>query len=450
MKNRNLLTSTVTLLIAFCLAFAMAPGDVRADDEKESEIPDEDRVVRIREPFKRFDMEFEMLDGLHLISTNKEVYIKIGAKLQLDAGSVDEDSDLRDTFPNIGEDDVDFSRLRLYALGLLSDYMAFKLEIDFRDTRDIKDMWISFFGVPIANTVKIGYFKEPFSLEELSGSDNFTFMERALPTEAFSLKRNTGLMGTNTWKDRRATWALGGFSINKINGKAKDPYDLIDNHVGYAITGRLTGLPRLEEQGRKLLHLGFSGTYRYITEDDEDDVGGYSSRPESYIAGNKLVHTGNIAADSVVAINPEFALVHGPLSIQGELFHVWGDAGEVDDPRFWGGYCYVSYFLTGEHRPYNLITGTFARVRPEANFDCRQGTWGAWELGLRYSYIDLNDGMIRGGKEHNVTVGLNWYLHPKIRVMMNYVRAEVGDREVSPAVDNGSGDIFQMRFQITF
>ena len=160
--------------------------------------------------------------------------------------------------------------------------------------------------------------------------------------------------------------------------------------------------------------------------------------------------TGNIAADSIVIIDPEFALVHGPLSVQGELFRVWVDAADVDDPKFWGCYLYVSYFLTGEHRPYNLISGTFTRVRPQANFNLRQGAWGAWELGLRYSYIDLNDGMIRGGKEHNVTVGLNWYLHPKIRVMVNYVRAEVDYREVSPAVDDGSANIYQMRFQITF
>ena len=43
----------------------------------------------------------------------------------------------------------------------------------------------------------------------------------------------------------------------KIDGKAKDPYDLIDNHVGYSMTARLTGLLRFEEQGRRLLHLGF-------------------------------------------------------------------------------------------------------------------------------------------------------------------------------------------------
>ena len=198
----------IALLIVFIFAVSMARGDVRAaDDEKASETPGEDRIVKIWNLFKRFDVEFEMMDGLHLVSTNKNVYIKIGGKFHLDAGSVDEDSDLDDAFPNLGDENLDDRRLRLYALGLISNFMAFKLEIDFSDTRDIKDMWFSFLDIPIAKTVKIGHFKEPFSLEELSGSDNYTFMERALPAEAFSPKRNTGIMGTNTWKDRRATWA---------------------------------------------------------------------------------------------------------------------------------------------------------------------------------------------------------------------------------------------------
>jgi phosphate-selective porin OprO/OprP len=62
----------------------------------------------------------------------------------------------------------------------------------------------------------------------------------------------------------------------------------------------------------------------------------------------------------------------------------------------------------------------------------------------------LNSGAIRGGKEFDFTAGLNWYLNKKTRFMFNYIRAKVEDRETQPAVEEGSADIFQARFQIEF
>ena len=56
--------------------------------------------------------------------------------------------------------------------------------------------------------------------------------------------------------------------------------------------------------------------------------------------------------------------------------------------------------------------------------------------------IDLNDGPIEGGELANITVGLNWYLNPNVRIMFNYVHADIED--------SGEADIFQTRFQVDF
>ena len=49
---------------------------------------------------------------------------------------------------------------------------------------------------------------------------------------------------------------------------------------------------------------------------------------------------------------------------------------------------------------------------------------------------------------------MNWYLFPNLRVMFNYVHADVEDRVSmsggSPFAIDGSGDIIQMRTQIDF
>jgi phosphate-selective porin OprO/OprP len=129
----------------------------------------------------------------------------------------------------------------------------------------------------------------------------------------------------------------------------------------------------------------------------------------------------------------------GSISLQGEYFHAFTGGSEVGNPKFWGGYLQVSYFLTGEHRIYDTANGIFLRIKPKQNFHPLRGGWGAWEVAARLSYLDLNNrGDIKGGQETNLTLGLNWYLNPNIRFMFNYIRAHVEDRKTYPPVDKGN------------
>ena len=143
------------------------------------------------------------------------------------------------------------------------------------------------------------------------------------------------------------------------------------------------------------------------------------------------------------------AVTHGPFSLQGEWFLNFTQSDAEDDPDFRGHYVYAGYVLTGENRGYKKSRGVFAGITPKNSFRPFKGGWGALELALRYSYLDLNDENIRGGKESNITAGLNWYLSEKTRFMVNYIRARVEDRG-KPALDEGEADIVQARFQWSF
>jgi phosphate-selective porin len=46
---------------------------------------------------------------------------------------------------------------------------------------------------------------------------------------------------------------------------------------------------------------------------------------------------------------------------------------------------------------------------------------GAWQVGARYNYLDLNDDGIDGGILHNTTAGLNWFWNPNMKVQFNYI-----------------------------
>src|SRR5580704_8408391 len=104
--------------------------------------------------------------------------------------------------------------------------------------------------------------------------------------------------------------------------------------------------------------------------------------------------------------------------------------------------------ITGEARKYNASTGAFDGPPVAHPFSLKDHTWGAWELGFRYSDMDLNYHAgapgtfqsatgIRGGDEQNFTAGLNWYPNPVFRFMFDYQYVRL-DR-LSPAV-NAAGD----------
>jgi phosphate-selective porin OprO/OprP len=83
------------------------------------------------------------------------------------------------------------------------------------------------------------------------------------------------------------------------------------------------------------------------------------------------------------------------------------------------------YFLTGECQPYDRREGVFGRVVPLHDYHVRNRddcwTLGAWQLGARFSYVDLNGMVIQGGRIYDGTVGLNWHLNPNMKLQFNYI-----------------------------
>ena len=112
----------------------------------------------------------------------------------------------------------------------------------------------------------------------------------------------------------------------------------------------------------------------------------------------------------------------------------------VDGATFAAFYVMLSYFLTGEHRPYSLPNATFSRPHPRKNV-LRDG-WGAWEIAARYSFLDLDSRGVEGGVLHDWTLGLNWYLNHHTRLMFNYILSHPEGLDLA--------HIWQFRWQLTF
>jgi phosphate-selective porin len=125
-------------------------------------------------------------------------------------------------------------------------------------------------------------------------------------------------------------------------------------------------------------------------------------------------------------------------------------ARSVGDLFLSGFYVEALCFLThGDHRDVNRVIPGYDRVRPVRNFSWHRGGppsgLGAWEVGVRYDFVNLNSGPFQAGKMDSITVGVNWHLNPNLRVMLNYVYTNL---ETGSAASSGQFDAFGIRVHL--
>ncbi len=391
-----------------------------------------------------FDVSWK--NGLQVESKDKEFKLHLGGRVYVDYGVIGTDDDVKRAYSgDIAGHGAELRTARFLAEGTIYDAVGFKTEFNLAEgDPSPTDVYIAFREIPYVGNILAGHMKEPFSLEELTSSRFITFMERALPN-AFAPARNVGFLLQDAELDSRMTWAVGAFQETDEFAEAFADYS------DYSVTARITGLPwyvgnaGITGEGENLVHLGLSYSHRFRS--GEDNPVRYRTRPESHLTDVRLVDTGGIPADSADLVNSEIALVYGPFSVQGEYFHSFVDARRGGDADFSGYYVFASCFLTGEQRNYKRSTGVFDRITPLRNFHPKEWGWGAWEVAARYSHIDLNDSGITGGDEDNFTFGLNWYLNPNTRIMLNYIYAQLDD---GPDLDDEDVNILQSRVQVDF
>jgi phosphate-selective porin OprO/OprP len=387
--------------------------------------------------------------GTHVDREDGAFKLKFGGLTQVDGAVIAESNglsnDLRALGGNGQGDGVEFRRARLFFEGTVYERLFFKAMYDFASGNpQFKDVYMGLRGLGPVGSVQVGQFKEPFYLDEMTGDDYITFMERATPNVFFP-DRQVGVMAMNTVADKRMLWQVATFREANQFGQAFNTF----SGTNWDLASRFTGTPIYSDEGAHLLHLGVDYVHRFV-----GDQIRFRQRPESHLA-DRFVDTLNLNASGVDSFDTELAAVYGPLAFQSEYTNalVNRDQNEQND-YFWGAYGQVSYFLTGEHKVYEPDYGRFGRVKPKANFNPVKGDWGAWEVAARYSYLDLDDHAVEGGKLWDVTAGINWYLFPNARIMLNYIHADVSGREATiatvPTNVTGTGDIVQTRFQVDF
>lgn len=403
-------------------------------------------------------------DGLTFESRDGEVRAHLGVLIQQDWTFLDQSSSLL-ADPTIGDlqDGVFFRRGRIKfdgkAYGILE--WDFDVELIAQPSVTYDDLWFGLTQVPLLGNFRMGHVKIPMGLESVTSNRALTFVERSTTFDAFWQEYDPGMVMFNSWFNGAGTWAA---CFHRIDEQT-DTADFGDGE--FAGTFRATLLPWTADDDRRLLHIGAS----YQIHDAKFDAAAatdavrFRARPEfrnGHTPGlPRFVDTGTIAANSVETLAAEAAIVLGRFSVQGEysaamvadaFFPAVGGT-QRGTATFHGWYVQTSYFLTGEHRPYDRRLGRFSRVRPLQNLwtmhegDCGQKhpCWhaGAWEFAARYSSLDLDDSDILGGELRDVTLGINWYWNINTRWQANYIYT---DRDVTAPRADGHGHEFVLRF----
>lgn len=337
-------------------------------------------------------------------------------------------------------------RLRLGVEGTVPGGLGYKFEVDFADNEvDVIDAILTY--SPARNVgLTFGQHNNFQSLEELTSSRFSSFIERAAFTDAFNFERRVGVSAAYASGD---ILLQGGVFTDNISDLANsgDGAGLGDENNALSFDARAVYAPKM---GKTQLHLGASAHHRDNGDTNENGVTTrYRQRPLVHTTNTRFLATPALNVEKETHYGFEAAAIHGPFHAAGEVH--WLDAdrsGAAPTASFFGGYAEVGYFITGETRGYK--GGTFDRtkvLRPVSD-----GGIGAFQVNLRYDHADLNDDLIRGGKQAGYQASLIWIPQDYVRFMINYAHLRYDGSAIAAAGgDRDYGiDVVGARAQIDF
>ncbi len=300
------------------------------------------------------------------------------------------------------------------------------------------EMWVNYAANPEMQ-FQFGLFKMPFSLEQLTSSNNIDFMERSLVGQNDSElipAKETGFMLHGVPKPG-LTYAI---AVSRGKGNKSAEID------GFDYVGRVTtNIAELTGSKAYIAHLGAA----YSTGEIKGGVTPASGRTESRMQSGWFTGPALSGATTRTRQGLEAAVAYNAFKLQGEYFDFKYDPASGSNQEIRGHYVQAVYNLTGESHAYK--DGTFGWIKPNNPVD--KGGRGAWQLGVRASEFDASDVAVAAGKSNRataVTYGVTWFCTDNLRFMLNYVDTKF-DSLVGSSGSRVTGDrAIMFRSQLSF
>jgi phosphate-selective porin OprO and OprP len=433
---------TATALVAFpAAAQAQDAGDVQALRAEIAELKKQLAIVAAKvdesakaDEKKKSGAPEVKWKGAPELSGEGGWSFKPRGRIQYDVGTVSAPDAIPDTGATNGLGfGSEARRIRLGAEGTLPGGFGYKVEADIATgTVEMTDAFLTYKKDKL--TVTAGQHNNFQGLEELSSSNDTSFVERAAFTDAFGFKRRVGLSAE--YNSGQFLLQAGAFTDN-ITDLGDDGNDSI------GVSTRAVFAPKV---GKAQLHFG--GNFSYTDLGEVLTSRRYRQRPLSHIPDIRFIDTNNIAnAVSETSYGLEAAFISGRFHAAAETgWMKLGRAG-LSDPTFFGGAIEGGIFLTDDSRSYKDGIFKSLKVKNPVN----KGGLGAFQLNLRYDYLDLNEDTIIGGIQNSYQASLIWTPIDQIRFMLNYGHQQYDDAVIPAGTDRDYGvDAIVARAQVTF
>ncbi len=368
---------------------------------------------------------------------------------------------------------TNFRRARIGVEGKIAGDWKYHLMLDAGGDPDtnagLYEAYLAYNGLqPL--TLTLGRHKAATGFAERVSSNDLAFIERSLahtaPSSNFSPPANgfSAKVNGEQWNVDTGVW------YGDSADDARDEFFYWSGRAAYAPINTKDFT----------IHFGAHASYMFEPEQDTRTSTIFATRPEMRVSDNLWIAAASqtkFANDAAWAYGLEGAAKYQNFWLNGEVNFFGMDqlrdpaGGGLDGPdgNFSSYYIQAGWILTGETKGYKMSKAAWAGVKPKNPFSLSGGGWGALELAIRYSVADLNDNEntfqtdslgnsefagFRGGEEHNVTIGLNWYVNNNIRFMFNYIHADIDRLTVGQSAGQGglqrgdTFDIYALRAQV--
>jgi phosphate-selective porin len=339
-------------------------------------------------------------------------------------------------------DDQELRRFRVGIEGEMLGGIEFSVERELSDReveaddRDAKDAWKDVF-VDIAYIndaqVRIGKFKLPFGLEQLTGIANLDFVHRSLGANYLAPGRDVGVMVHGRFFSRGLNYWAGFFRNDGDNARSRRIEGADDTFAARVTVTPLRFLPALE---RTEVGASFATSELDNRSELPNGLRGRTVMSEYVFFAPVFVkgRRNRLEADVDLLAGPVGARAEYMQALDNREQQGLGDE-TLPDARARAWYVSGAIVLTGDIKERPLV--------PDREF--LRGGIGAVELAARYErlYFDSVDGTppaFRNPRAETIlpsanrvfTVGVNWYVNRWVKLMLHTMREELEDVERSP------------------